>query len=145
MDVRGHDRPGRAEVGFVERGKAGDAQQREANRDLVFEDLEEPYDPRTSGRGEAVDIETADRHRIGAEDHCLDDIGAAADPAIDDDAGAPTADIELKILKPSPDASAVASRPGCDTELKIMPLPNSLAALATVAGSSHRTGIIKCS
>jgi len=83
-----HDRLGRAEVGFVERGKAGDAEKREANRDLVFENLEEPYDPRSSGRGEAVDIETADRDRIGAQDHRLDDIGAAADPAIDDDAGA---------------------------------------------------------
>jgi len=80
-----HDRLGRAEVGFVERGKAGDAEKREANRDLVFEDLEEPYDPRSSGRSEAVDIETADQDRVGAENHRLDDVGAAADPAIDDD------------------------------------------------------------
>src|SRR6516165_3620961 len=71
-----HDRLGRAEVGFVERGKAGDAEKREANRDLVFEDLEEPYDPRSSGRSEAVDIETADQDRVGAEDHRLDDVGA---------------------------------------------------------------------
>src|SRR4051794_3836173 len=42
-----------------------------------------------AGGGEAVDVKSTDRHRIGAEDDRLDDIGAAGDRAVDDDTGAP--------------------------------------------------------
>src|SRR5436190_5401283 len=41
-----------------------------------------------AGGGEAVDVEPADRHRIGTEGDRLDDIGAAGDRAVDDDTGA---------------------------------------------------------
>jgi hypothetical protein len=39
--------------------------------------------------GEAIDIGAAARDRVGAEDQRLDDVGAAADAAIDDDPRSP--------------------------------------------------------
>src|SRR6266851_2874111 len=89
VDVRRHHRPRRADIGFVELAIAGDAEQREADADLVFEDLEEPHDARPAGGGKPVDIEPADDDRVGAERDRLDDIGAAGDRAVDQHPGPP--------------------------------------------------------
>jgi hypothetical protein len=88
VDVRRHDLACRADVGFVELVVAGDAKQRQANADLVFEDLEQPHHAGGARRGEPVDIEPATGDRVGPQGQCFDDVGAAADPAIDDDASA---------------------------------------------------------
>jgi hypothetical protein len=88
VDVRRHDLARRADVGFVELVVSGDAEQRQADADLVFENLEEAHHALGAGRGKAVDIEPAAGDRVGAEDQRLDHVGPAADPAIDDDARA---------------------------------------------------------
>jgi hypothetical protein len=41
VDMWRHDLARRADIGFVELAVAGDSEQREANADLVFENLEE--------------------------------------------------------------------------------------------------------
>src|SRR5215472_3181566 len=87
VDMRRGDRPRRSDVGFVEGGKARDAEQRETDRNLVLEDFEQPHDAGAAGRGEAINIEAAGRNRVGPQYHRLDDIGAAADPSVHDDAG----------------------------------------------------------
>ena len=43
VDMRGHDLARRADMGVVELVVAGDAEQGEADADLVFEDLEEAH------------------------------------------------------------------------------------------------------
>ena len=47
--------------------------------------LEDAGDARGARRGEAIEIETADRDRVGAERDRFDDIGAAIEAAIDED------------------------------------------------------------
>src|SRR5207248_10477130 len=78
----------RADIGFVELAVGGHAEQRQADADLVFEELEEAHHARGAGGGETVDIEPAAGDRVGAEDQRLHHVGAAADAAIDNDAGA---------------------------------------------------------
>src|SRR6516162_2108650 len=100
-----HDWPRRADIGFVEGCKSGDAEESEADRDLVLEDLEQAHDAGTAGRREAIDIEPADRDCIGTQDHRLDNIGAAADAAVDDDARLPADrlnDLRQDIDRPQP-------------------------------------------
>src|SRR5690242_19575621 len=67
VDVRRHDLAGRADIGFVELVVAGDAEQRQADTDLVFEDLEEAHHALGASGGEAVDVEAAAGDRVGAE------------------------------------------------------------------------------
>src|SRR5712692_3743575 len=83
VDMRRHHRPRRADIGFVELAIAGDAEQREADADLVFEDLEEPHHARPAGGGQPIDIKPADDDRVGAQRDRLDDVGAAGDRADD--------------------------------------------------------------
>ena len=85
VNVRRHDLARRADVGFVEFAVGGDAEQRQADADLVLEDLEEAHHALGASRGKAVDVEPAAGDRVGAEDQRLDDVGAAANTAIDDD------------------------------------------------------------
>src|SRR5262245_42286411 len=87
--MRRHDRPGWANIGFVECRKTRDAEKGETDRDLVLEDFEQAHDAGGARGCEPVDIETAGRNRVGAEYHRLHHIGAAADPTIDNDPGAP--------------------------------------------------------
>ena len=77
--MRLHDLARRADVRFVELVVASDAEQREADTDLVFEDLEEAHHAGRTGGGEPVDIEPTAGDRVGAEDQRLDHIGAATD------------------------------------------------------------------
>src|SRR6516225_8866714 len=88
VHMRRGDRPRRGDIRFVEGGKARDPEQRETDRDLVLEDFEQAHNAGAAGRGEAINIEPADRNRVGPQYHRLDDIGAAADPAVDDDSRA---------------------------------------------------------
>src|SRR5216683_383604 len=83
VNMRRHHRARRADIGFVELAIAGDAEQREADADLVFEDLEEPHHARPAGGGEPIDIKSADDDRVGPEGDRLDDIGAAGDRTVD--------------------------------------------------------------
>src|SRR5438045_7572364 len=85
---RPRDLAGRVDIGFVEFAVAGDAEQREADADLVFDDLEEAHHALGAGGSEPADIEPAAGDRVGAEDQRLD-VGPTADPAVDDDARAP--------------------------------------------------------
>src|SRR5215472_12722932 len=58
VDMRRGDRPRRSDVGFVEGGKARDAEQRETDRNLVLEDFEQPHDAGAARRddlGEDID------------------------------------------------------------------------------------------
>src|SRR5260370_18034465 len=89
VDVRRHYLAGRADVGLIELAVGGRAEQRQADADLVFEDLEEAHHALGAGGGEAVYVEPAPGDRIGAQGHRVDHIGAAADAAIDDDVRAP--------------------------------------------------------
>src|SRR5207248_5956511 len=88
VDVGQHDLAGGADVGLIELVVAGGAEQREADADFVFEDLEEAHHAFGASSGEAIDVEPAAGDRVGAEDQRLDDVGPSADAAIDDDAGA---------------------------------------------------------
>jgi hypothetical protein len=56
VDERRHGLARRTDVGFVELVIAGNAEQRQADVDLVFEDLEQPLPPWASRRGEAINI-----------------------------------------------------------------------------------------
>src|SRR5438067_7876294 len=89
VDVGRHHLAGRADIGLVELAVGADAEQREADADLVFEDLEEAHHALGAGRGEAVDIEAAAGDRVGAEDQRLDHVGPSADAAVYDDARTP--------------------------------------------------------
>ena len=86
VHMRCRDWPRRGDIRFVERRETGDAEQCQTDRDLVFEDFEQAHDARTAGRGQAIDIQPADRDRVRTQDHRLHDVSAAADPAVDDDA-----------------------------------------------------------
>src|SRR3954471_148113 len=89
VDVRPDDLRRRADIGFVQLAVAVDPEQRQADADLVFEDLEQPHDPRPAGRRQPVHVKPADDDAIGAENDRLDDIGAARDRAVDPDLAAP--------------------------------------------------------
>src|SRR4051812_10670695 len=89
VDVRPDDLRRRPDIRLVDFAVAVDPEQRQADADLIFEDLEQPHDPRPAGRREAIHIEPADHDAIGAEDDRLDDIGAARDRAVDPDLAAP--------------------------------------------------------
>ena len=65
MHVRRGDRARRRDIGFVEYGETGDAEQGETDRNLVLEDFEQAHDAGTAGRREAVDIKPPDRDRVG--------------------------------------------------------------------------------
>src|SRR5579871_6457741 len=87
--MRRHHLARRAEIGFVELVIAVDAEQGQADANFVFEYLEQPNHPLRPGGGQPIDIKPAASHRIGAENDRLDDIGAAADTAIDEHACPP--------------------------------------------------------
>jgi hypothetical protein len=86
--VRRYDLARRTDVRFVELVITGDAEQRQTDADLVFEDLEQPHDTWSPSRGEAINIKPTDRDNVGAEDQRLDHVGATIDAAIDHDSGA---------------------------------------------------------
>src|SRR3954454_12362631 len=89
VDVRPHDLRRRPDIGFVQLAVAVDPEQRQADADLVFEDLEQPHDPRPAGRRQPVHVKPADDDAIGTENDRLDEIGAAGDRAVDPDLAAP--------------------------------------------------------
>jgi hypothetical protein len=100
VHVRLDDLARGADVGFVELVVGGDAEQRQADADLVLEDLEEAHHALGASRGKAVDVEPAAGDRVGAEDQRLDDVGAAANTAIDDDTRAAADRLESGMSKP---------------------------------------------
>src|SRR5580704_16965076 len=65
VHVRRHDWPRRADVGFVQLVITSDAEQRQADADLVFEDLEQPHDTRPPGRGNPIEGKPNYRDNIG--------------------------------------------------------------------------------
>jgi hypothetical protein len=71
VDVRLDDLAGRADVGFVELVIGDDAEQRQADADFVFEDLEEAHHAFGASGGEAVDIEPAAGDRVRTEGGAL--------------------------------------------------------------------------
>src|SRR5215813_14343574 len=83
--VRGPDRRRRVQIGCVERREAIDAQKAQTDPDLLFQELEYPYEARLAGGGEAAAGETADPDGLRAERDRLDDVGAAHERAVDDD------------------------------------------------------------
>ena len=86
--VRRYDLARRADVGFVELVITGDAEQRQTDADLVFEDLEQPHDTWPPSRGKAINIKPTNRDNVGTEDQRPHHVGATIDAAIDHDAGA---------------------------------------------------------
>ena len=66
VDVRRGDLARRADIGFVELAVASDAEQRQADADLVFADFVEPHHALGTGGGEPIDIEPAAGDRVGA-------------------------------------------------------------------------------
>jgi len=80
-----HDRRLGVEIGFVELGEIRDAEQAHAGGELGLEQLEDADDALLAGGGETIAIEPPDADEIGTERDRLDDVGTAADAAVEDD------------------------------------------------------------
>ena len=76
------------QIRAVEFAETGHAEQAERARHLVLDELAACAPRRPSRRRERVALQAAEADQIGAERDRLDDVGAAAEAAVDDDAGA---------------------------------------------------------
>ncbi len=73
----------------VQLGQPRRAGQRHRDRDLLLQDLQHTLHAGLPLGGQRVAVEPAQGHRVGAERDGLHDVGAAAEPAIDDHARPP--------------------------------------------------------
>src|SRR5580698_4904198 len=73
------------QIGFIELGEFGDAQQAKGADHLIFQELEHPYDPGFAAGRQRPTLQPADPDKVGAQYDGLDDIGAAAERAVDHD------------------------------------------------------------
>src|SRR3954467_2800440 len=79
---------GGVQIRAVEIGEGRGAQQAETTLHLVLEQLEQAHDPALPAARECKALHAADADQIRAGRDRLDDVGAAADRAVDDDFGA---------------------------------------------------------
>src|SRR2546422_9157440 len=82
--VRGTDRRRRVEIGRADGRETIDAEEREADPDLLFEELEHPHEPGLAGGGEAAAREPPDADGVGAQRDPLPGDGASHEGAVDD-------------------------------------------------------------
>src|SRR5258708_18038140 len=78
----------RMQIGFVEFGETRDAKQPQRTDHLVLEQFQHPHYSGLALGGERPALQPADADEISAGYNRLDDVGAAADRAIDHDLGA---------------------------------------------------------
>ena len=76
------------QIGLVEFGKFVDAEETEAALHLVLQQFQHPHHAGLAGGGERPALHAAEADEIGARRDRLDDIGAAAEAAVDHDFGA---------------------------------------------------------
>src|SRR6185436_18588206 len=86
-DVRGGDRSGRAKIGLVEGGEAGDAEQAETDAHLVLQQLEHTHEAGGAGGGEPAARQPPEAHHLRTERHRLHDVAAARIAAVNEDSG----------------------------------------------------------
>ena len=76
------------QVGLVEFGKAGDAEQPETADHLVFQQFQHPHDAGFAPGCERPALQAADADQIGPGGDRLHDVGATAERTVDHDLGA---------------------------------------------------------